>query len=162
MAKMKISELATEINVDKNEIVAFLQSTGFDCKSATKTIEDEQINAIRAKYAPKPAAPEKKPVVAEKKAPAEAPKKKKSSVIIVGAGSGSRPNSRPGQAQSARPAAPQAPAKQVVLGPNQMINKATGKIMEKLPPKKVEEPEEVIEVVVLRAVVVNCTLSFFT
>ena len=29
MAKMKISELATEINVDKNEIVAFLQKLSF-------------------------------------------------------------------------------------------------------------------------------------
>ena len=50
MAKMKISELATEINVDKNEIVSFLQSTGFDCKSATKSIEDEQINSIKAHF----------------------------------------------------------------------------------------------------------------
>ena len=62
MAKMKISELATEINVDKNEIVAFLNNNGFECKSATKTIEDEQINAVKAKFAPpkaepKPAAP---------------------------------------------------------------------------------------------------------
>ncbi len=152
MAKMKISELATEINVDKNEVVAFLQSTGFDCKSATKTIEDEQINAIKAKFAPKPA-PKAAPKAEAPKAAAPAKpaggevKKKKSSVIIVGAGSGSRPNSRPGQAQSARPAAPAAPAKQIVLGPNQMINKATGKIMEKLPPKKAEEPEEVAPVV---------------
>ncbi len=164
MAKMKISELATEINVDKNEIVAFLQSTGFECKSATKTIEDEQINAVKDKFVKKP---EKEPVKEAKEAvkakaegaeahkseqkapvkdarPTDQPlkKKKKSSVIIVGAGTGNQMrNSRPGQAQSVRPSAPVSPSKQIVLGPNQMINKATGKIMEKLPPKKPEQPE---------------------
>ena len=161
MAKMKISELATEINVDKNEIVAFLQSTGFEVKSATKSIEDEQIEAIKAKFAPKPQkkaeAPKKEEKPAPKKEeapvkeaqtdakkeakPVDAPlkKKKKSSVIIVGAGSNALGrNARPGQAQSARPVQA-VPNRNVVLGPNQMINKATGKIMEKLPPKKAEE-----------------------
>ena len=159
MAKMKISELATEINVDKNEIVSFLQSVGFECKSATKSIEDEQIELVKNKFAskkePAPVKEEKKPV--EKSADARPvtddhkkdtkpgeqhlKKKKKSSVIIVGAGNNQGRNARPGQAQSARPAAPVMPNKNIVLGPNQMINKATGKIMEKLPPKKVEEPE---------------------
>ena len=170
MAKMKISELAAEINVDKNDIVAFLQSTGFECKSATKSIEEEQIEAVKKNFAAaskptekkaekakeeasvketKPEKAEAKPEKASDK-PKERPenaaagqlkKKKKSTVIIVGAGTGAggRP-SRPGQAQSARPTAPAMPSKQVVLGPNQMINKATGKIMEKLPPKKAEEP----------------------
>ncbi len=170
MAKMKISELAAEINVDKNDIVAFLQSTGFECKSATKSIEEEQIEAVKKNFAAaskptekkaekakeeasvKETKPEKAEVKPEKASdkPKERPenaaagqlkKKKKSTVIIVGAGTGAggRP-SRPGQAQSARPTAPAMPSKQVVLGPNQMINKATGKIMEKLPPKKAEEP----------------------
>ena len=167
MAKMKISELATEINVDKNEIVAFLQSTGFEVKSATKSIEDEQIEAIKAKFAPKPQkkaeAPKKEEKPAPKKEeapvkeaqtdakkeakPVDAPlkKKKKSSVIIVGAGSNALGrNARPGQAQSARPVQA-VPNRNVVLGPNQMINKATGKIMEKLPPKKAEEEKVVSE-----------------
>jgi translation initiation factor IF-2 len=167
MAKMKISELATEINVDKNEIVAFLQSTGFEVKSATKSIEDEQIEAIKAKFAPKPQKKaedqkkEEKPAVKKEATPvkeavadtkkeakgADAPlkKKKKSSVIIIGAGSNALGrNARPGQAQSARPVQA-VPNRNVVLGPNQMINKATGKIMEKLPPKKVEEEKPVSE-----------------
>ena len=82
MAKMKISELATEINVDKNEIVAFLQSTGFDCKSATKSIEDDQINAVRAKFAAK-AEPKQEKAEPKKEAPskpaeeAKAPKQEK-------------------------------------------------------------------------------------
>jgi len=163
MAKMKISELATEINVDKNEIVAFLNGNGFECKSATKTIEDEQINAVKAKFAPKAeppkqAAPVAKPQEASK-GPAEGMKKrpegempkKKKTVIIVGNNGNNR---RPGQAQSARPAAPAAPAKNIVLGPNQIINKATGKVIEKLPPKKAEEPvvEEVVETPVAKPV----------
>jgi len=160
---MKISELATEINVDKNEIVAYLQSVGFECKSAAKTIEDEQIDVVKAKFAPKPQKSDKdgnketqsaKPQSQEGRKDSKAfdnsmKKKKKSSVIIVGAGSGNNTrNSRPGQAQSTRPNTPVTPSKQIVLGPNQMINKATGKIMEKLPPKKVEEPkpEPVVEV----------------
>ena len=226
MAKMKISELATEINVDKNEIVAYLQETGFECKSATKSIEDEQINDIKAHFSKSAAKPAKSAAKAEDKAAKAEPKteakaeskaeakteakaeakaeskadvkaetksdakaeskaeakaedkaeavkgavkaaesdearkaaapdgmkkkrpegemlkKKKSTVIIVGGNNGNR-NARPGQAQSARPVAA-TPAKNVVLGPNQMINKATGKIMEKLPPKKMEEPEEEI------------------
>jgi len=190
MAKMKISELATEINVDKNEIVKYLQSIGFECKSATKSIEDEQIDAIKAKFAgsgdtkqtekkkkaaaveaepetdkapktvkakaePEKAAPaaekaeskhaddEKRPEGMKKKRPnGEIPKKKKSSVIIVAAGNNGqkRMNSRPGQAQS--PRSQVMPSKPVVLGPNQMINKATGKVMEKLPPKRHEAVEE--------------------
>ena len=209
MAKMKISELATEINIDKNEIVSFLQSTGFDCKSATKSIEDEQINSIKAHFgksaqtdtvkaeAPKKAetavkaetakkaeAPksanadakaqpekkdnnsdnaaktaDKKPVSAEgmkKKPEGEMPKKKKSSVIIINAGGNgqNRMNNRPGQAQSPRPQNV-APAKQIVLGPNQMINKATGKIMEKLPPKRAEEPKEEVSAVEKPEVIVD-------
>ncbi len=75
MAKMKISELATEINVDKNEIVAYLQETGFECKSATKSIEDEQINDIKAHFGksakPAKAEPEKSEKAAPKAAKAE-------------------------------------------------------------------------------------------
>ena len=183
MAKMKISELATEINVDKSEIVSYLQNTGFECKSATKTIEDEQINNIKAHFKKDTAKAEEKtekPQVQQEKAqekpatanaaaaanaavkgaeaakPAEKQagidpmkkkrpegeqvKKKKSTVIIVGNNGGR--NARPGQAQSARPSQSVAPVKNVVLGPNQMINKATGKIMEKLPPRRIEEPVE--------------------
>ena len=183
MAKMKISELATEINVDKSEIVSYLQNTGFECKSATKTIEDEQINNIKAHFKKDAAKAEEKtekPQVQQEKAqekpatanaaaaanaavkgaeaakPAEKQagidpmkkkrpegeqvKKKKSTVIIVGNNGGR--NARPGQAQSARPSQSVAPVKNVVLGPNQMINKATGKIMEKLPPRRIEEPVE--------------------
>ena len=49
------------------------------------------------------------------------------------------------QGQARRVAPTPNPAKPIQLGPNQMINKATGKVMEMLPPKK-PEPEVVEEV----------------
>ena len=171
MAKMKISELATEINVDKNEIVAFLQSTGFECKSATKSIEDEQIDLVKKHYGAsgadkadkkkesavsakekateKPAAPAAEAPAEDKKPresadPAKQPPKKKKTIIFVSnpnnskMPAGSRPPVSSAPNAGRRPA-PMAGGRPVQLGPNQIINKATGKIIEKLPPRAKEE-----------------------
>ncbi len=167
MAKMKVHELAKELGIQSKEIVTLLQDKGFDIKAPASGIEEEHINIVKtafgkgaseAKPDDKPVAKEaEKPVAkeAEKPAPTEkaadredAPKKKKKNIIFVSNPYNSKmPGGRPPVAgnspkkpQDRKPQAPE--AKPVVLGPNQMINKATGKIMEMLPPKK-NEPEVV-------------------
>ena len=134
-------------------------------KTETETEAKSEEKKAPAKAAPKAEPKEEKPAAkAEAPAEAEAPKpvkkvpagapgtgpaqgapvKKKKKIIIVGGGQqgGGRP-------QGGRPPMQGGPGRTPVnsqgrpiqLGPNQMINKATGKIMEKLPPK-VKEPEE--------------------
>ena len=106
MAKMKIKELAEELGVDSKEVIKFLNDNGFEAKSSTKGIEDEQINLVKGKFgAPskkeeKPAAPKKAEQKAEVKPEAKAetkpeskpeaaaseeekPKKKKNISVVV-------------------------------------------------------------------------------
>ena len=175
MAKMKVHELAKELEIQSKEVLAFLQEKGFEVKAAQSSVEDEQIALVKGhfgkKAAPAPKAEVKTEPVKEEAPVKEAPKtealksetapapkapegerpampKKKKTIIVVNNPQNSR---MPGQRQpmnnnNRRPTqggnnAQAAPAKQVQLGPNQMINKATGKIMEKLPPRQeVKEP----------------------
>ncbi|MCR5396546.1 MAG: translation initiation factor IF-2 [Lachnospiraceae bacterium] len=60
MAKMKIKELADEIGVNSKDVIQFLNENGFEAKSSTKGIEDEQIDLVRAKFAKKEEKPKKK------------------------------------------------------------------------------------------------------
>jgi len=158
MAKMKVHELAKELEIQSKEVIAFLQEKGIEVKAAQSSVEEEHVAMVKghfgkgeaqavkeaetAKEAPKAEAPKaetsKTDAPAEK---AEAPKKKKNIIFVSNPQNSKMPGSRPAMPnQNKKPAqpAPQAPAKQIQLGPNQMINKATGKIMEKLPPKTVE------------------------
>ncbi len=81
----------------------------------------------------------------------EAPKKKKNIIFVSNPqhskmpGGGRGPmNSRNPKGRTAQEQTPKAPApKPIQLGPNQMINKSTGKVMEMLPPKKPEPAPEV-------------------
>ena len=102
------------------------------------------------------AAPAKENVAKEtaKEAPkvdankAAEPKKKKKIIFVSNPNNSKMPGGRPPMSQNgnrrpqqtAKPAAPASSAKPIQLGPNQMINKATGKVMEMLPPKS-KEPE---------------------
>ena len=82
---------------------------------------------------------------------AEAPKKKKKIIFVSNPSNSKMPGARPPmshnnmQGQARKVAPTPNPSKPIQLGPNQMINKATGKVMEMLPPKK-PEPEVVEEV----------------
>ena len=60
MAKMKIKELADEIGVNSKDVIQFLNENGFEAKSSTKGIEDEQIAMVRSKFAKKEEKPKKK------------------------------------------------------------------------------------------------------
>ena len=102
MAKMKVHELAKELEKQSKELIAFLQDKGYEVKAAQSSIEDEAIELVRkefgsgtakaaeskpeeAKAEPKkemPKAEAPKAESAQTEAPkAEAPKKKK--IIFV-------------------------------------------------------------------------------
>ena len=94
MAKMKIKELADEIGVNSKDVIQFLNENGFEAKSSTKGIEDEQIDLVRSKFAKKDSNAEKpavkevsqKPqeIISEQKE--EKPKKKKNISVVVNTG----------------------------------------------------------------------------
>ncbi len=50
MAKMKVFELAKELEVQSKEIIAFLQGKGYEVKVAQSSIEDEAIGAARKQF----------------------------------------------------------------------------------------------------------------
>ena len=159
MAKIKVHELAKEIDKSSKEVVAFLQENGIEAKAAQSSVEDAAADMVRKHFGgktqetkveetkvetPKAEAPKAEAPKAEE-AKTEAPKKKKNIVFISNPqyskmpggqrppmkNNNPKPNNKP--AQEAKPT-----QKPIQLGPNQMINKSTGKVMEMLPPKKPE------------------------
>ncbi len=176
MAKMKVYELAKELEIQSKDVISFLQEKGVEVKAAQSSVEDEHIALVKKKFTKSEKAEEKKAAPAKKSASkeetavkkeapkkaepeetkpetdknVEEPKKKKNIIFVSNPHNSKMPmgarnnmpagNAKNGNAQGASYQKP------VQLGPNQMINKATGKIMEKLPPKeevKVETTETV-------------------
>ncbi len=106
MAKIKVRELAEELNISNDDVKGFLATKGIEVKRSDSGVDDDAAAAVRAKFgkkeapkaeapkaetakaeAPKAEAPKAEAAKAEApKAEApktEAPKKKKSSIIIV-------------------------------------------------------------------------------
>ena len=138
---MKVHEFAKQINKESKEVVAALQEKGIDLKPQS-LINEEGIRIVKNTFGitdTNNAAAE----VDKSSAPAE--EKKKKGIIFVSNPQNSKlQGGQKGNYNQERPktAAPQVPPKkEIVLGPNQMINKATGKVMDMLPPKK-EEPQQ--------------------
>ena len=121
MAKMKVHELAKELQKQSKEILAFLQEQGIEAKAPQSTLEEDTVARVRKSFGAdtgkteeKKAAPVKEENAKAQTAPArdqgteEAPKKKKK-IIIVSNNNGSnnfssqRPgNNRPGQGGNGR------------------------------------------------------------
>ena len=121
MAKMKVHELAKELQKQSKEILAFLQEQGIEAKAPQSTLEEDTVALVRKSFGAdtgkteeKKAAPVKEENAKVQTAPArdqgteEAPKKKKK-IIIVSNNNGSnnfssqRPgNNRPGQGGNGR------------------------------------------------------------
>ena len=121
MAKMKVHELAKELQKQSKEILAFLQEQGIEAKAPQSTLEENTVALVRKSFGAdtgktdeKKAAPVKEENAKAQTAPArdqgteEAPKKKKK-IIIVSNNNGSnnfssqRPgNNRPGQGGNGR------------------------------------------------------------
>ena len=122
MAKMKVHELAKEVDRKSKELIDFLQAKGYEVKAAQSSVEDEAIALVRKEFGSsgQEKAPEKESKAAEEKpekaepaakkteAPAaenarkeekaEAPKKKR--IIFVSNPHNSKMAGRPSQGQS--------------------------------------------------------------
>lgn len=81
MAKMKVHELAKELEIQSKDIVTFLQEKGFEVKAAQSSVEDEQIQLVRTKFKKVLKAEEKmEEKKTEEKKTAEAAQEKKAPV----------------------------------------------------------------------------------
>jgi len=77
MGKMKIYELAKELNISNKEIIAFLAENGVEGKSHASAIEDDAITIVKKKFGAAPASAVKEAVKAvtadsQKEAPVKA------------------------------------------------------------------------------------------
>lgn len=121
MAKMRVHELAKELDKQSKDIIAFLQDKGYEIKAAQSSIEEDAIDLVRQKFgkdkaenAPKKekAAPENVQNVPEKKqaetvrkqaapenrnAASEEPKKKKKIIFVGNSQNSGIPGGRQGQ-----------------------------------------------------------------
>ena len=169
MAKFKVYELAKELDKQSKEILAFLQEKGIEVKAAQSSVEEEVAELVRSRFRKgreeKPIAEAKQQemqtakVNPEENNPqqksgeskgGETPKKKKNIIFVSNPQHSKMPGARPpmnNRNPKGKPAGEQQPKvpapKPIQLGPNQMINKSTGKVMEMLPPKKPEPVPEV-------------------
>ena len=102
MAKMRVHELAKEIDKNNKEILDVLQANGVNVQSPLSVIDDDQADIVRQAYAPKPVPkpePEPKP---EPKPEAEAAPKKRITAVFRSQNSSQAGKGRTG----ARPAGP--------------------------------------------------------
>ena len=74
MPKIRIHELAKELNVDNKAVMDYLKENRIEVKSHMSTLEDNQEAMVRKAFSSRPAGKEEKQEAAPKKA--EAPKKK--------------------------------------------------------------------------------------
>ena len=85
MAKMKVHELAKELDKQSKDVIAFLQEKGIEVKAAQSSIEDDAVDMVRKAFGGK-AAPEAAPAPkadAAPKADGEEPKKKKKIIFYT-------------------------------------------------------------------------------
>ncbi len=74
MAKMRVHELAKELDIQSKEVLAFLAENGMEVKTASSSIEDEAIDKVRAAFGKK-SATAKKPAAKDKAEEKAEPKK---------------------------------------------------------------------------------------
>ena len=74
MSKIRIHELAKELNVDNKTVMDYLKENRIEVKSHMSTLEDNQEAMVRKAFSARPAGKEEKQEAPQKKA--EAPKKK--------------------------------------------------------------------------------------
>ena len=108
MAKIKVHELAKELDKQSKEILAFLQEKGIEAKAAQSSIEEEDAKKVRVHFGTVKAEPEQTPVNKEQKTEEtkteaksevkteEAPKKKKKIIFVSNPQNSKMPGQRPG------------------------------------------------------------------
>lgn len=78
MAKMRVHELAKELNIKSQEIIDALSTTEYAVKSASSGLEDDAQKVVRSKFIKKDDAPKAAPKTEEKAASATKAEEKKS------------------------------------------------------------------------------------
>ena len=98
MAKVKVHELAKELNIQSKEILQYLSEQNIEVKSHMSSIEDDVIKVVKKKFAKSEPVKEEKaaPKVAEKEEDAhqERPKKKSSITAVYNPQNSKQPNNR--------------------------------------------------------------------
>lgn len=77
MAKIKVHELAKEVDKQSKEVIAFLQNKGIEVKAAQSSVEEDAAQMVRKAFAQKSEAAKPEPETSEKeavKAPVSEPK----------------------------------------------------------------------------------------
>ena len=82
MAKIRVHELAKELNIQSKDIIKFLEEKNITGKVANSSIEDDTISMVKAKFSGKPQKEEKPEGKEEDKKAAERPKKKSSITAV--------------------------------------------------------------------------------
>ena len=82
MAKMKVHELAKELEIQSKDVIAFLQEKGIEVKAAQSSVEDEHVAMVKGHFSKGEAKVEEVKVetLASK---TEAPKKKKNIIFFI-------------------------------------------------------------------------------
>ncbi len=105
MAKIKVRELAEELNISNDDIKGFLAGKGIEVKRSDSALSDDAVAAVREKYgkaeAPKTEATKEEAPKSEAKT--EAPKKKKSIIIVSNSHNSNRGGKRPQGGGNNRP-----------------------------------------------------------
>ncbi len=108
MARLRVHEIAKELNVDSKDVRDFLAKRGYDQLTSSSAVPEEAIGAVRAAFGPKKPAPETSVKTTSEKpaAPAARP-------------AAAKPAEKPEAEKTARPAAPagEAPAAQRPAAP---------------------------------------------
>ncbi len=82
MAKMRVHELAKELDKQSKELMTFLQGKGIDVKSVSSSIEDDAIALVKKHFGKNEEVKEEKPMAKAGEAAGEAPKKKKTIIVV--------------------------------------------------------------------------------
>ena len=83
MAKMKVHELAKELEKQSKELIAFLQDKGYEVKAAQSSIEDEAIELVRKEFGAGAAKAQETKTEENKTEKKEAPKAEESKVEVA-------------------------------------------------------------------------------
>ena len=103
MAKMKVHELAKELDIQSKDIIAFLNEKGIEVKAAQSSVEDDAIALVKGKFGKAPA-PKAEP---GKEAPVKAAPTKEEAAKEAPV----KPQAKP----EAKPAQPEAPKKKKII-----------------------------------------------
>ena len=153
MSKIKIYELAKELDVPSKDVIEFLTEKNIEVKNHMSTLEDSEADMTRKALAKRKAP--------EAKTEQEAPKKKNIVHVLRpqntqnGAKQGRRPGNRPAQ-QGGRPQASQGRPMQVNNGRPSKAAQTTQQVRPATPaaekPQKVKTPEKPVEKVAAQSV----------